>query len=123
MRGFRRAKDPLFAHDPQSPLTARQRQEFAGLNYFPENPELRLEVTATPVAEAKGIEMQTSTGDVQPYTRVVRFRFRGDGQDAELTIFEGPNGLFMPFVDALAGQETYPAGRYLEPEPLPGGRS
>jgi hypothetical protein len=119
---FRRAKDDFFAHDPQSPLTARQRQEFAGLNYFPEDPELRLEVTATPVAEAQGVDMQTSTGDAQSYTRVGRFSFQVDGQEAELTIFEGPNGLFMPFVDALAGQDTYPAGRYLEPESLPGDR-
>jgi uncharacterized protein (DUF1684 family) len=66
--------------------------------------------------------MQTSTGDIQVYTRVGRFRFLVDGQDAELTIYEGPNGLFLPFVDALAGQGTYPAGRYLEPEALPARR-
>ena len=34
----------------------------------------------------------------------------------------GPNGFFLPFVDSAAGRETYPAGRYLEPEPLPGNR-
>ncbi len=28
------------------------------------------------------------------------------------------DGYFLPFVDALAGKETYGAGRYLEPEPL-----
>jgi len=35
-----------------------------------------------------------------------------------LTIFTNQNGYFLPFVDALAGKETYPAGRYVEPEPL-----
>jgi len=117
---FRRAKNHFFAHDPQSPLTAEQRRDFAGLKYFPENPALRLEVVPETAAQSAPVEMQTSTGDIQVYTRVGRFRFLVDGQDAELTIYEGPNGLFLPFVDALAGQETYPAGRYLEPQALPG---
>jgi uncharacterized protein len=119
---FRRSKDDFFAHDPQSPLTAPQRGRFAGLRYFPENPALRLEVTVGPADQSERVEMQTSTGDVQLYSRVGRFRLEVDGQAAELTIFEGPNGLFLPFVDSAAGTETYPAGRYLEPEPLPGGR-
>jgi uncharacterized protein (DUF1684 family) len=28
---------------------------------------------------------------------------------------------FLPFADSMAGSETYPAGRYLEVEELPGG--
>ncbi|MFH1184452.1 MAG: DUF1684 domain-containing protein [Chloroflexota bacterium] len=119
---FRRARDHFFAHDPQSPLTARQRQNFSGLRYFPENPGLRLEVVVEPAAEKAPVEMQTSTGDVQVYTRAGRFQFDVNGQQAELTIYESPGGLFLPFVDALTGLETYPAGRYLEPEPLAGGR-
>ena len=66
--------------------------------------------------------MQTSTGDVQKYNRFGRFRFVVEGVESELTIYESENGFFLPFVDSLAGRETYPAGRYLEPEPLPDGR-
>ena len=66
--------------------------------------------------------MQTSTGDVQVYFRHSQIKFMADGQEAKLTIYEGPNGFFLPFIDSLAGKETYPAGRYLEPEVLPGGR-
>jgi uncharacterized protein (DUF1684 family) len=65
------------------------------------------------------MEMQTTTGDVQVYVRYGRFHFQVDGQDAELTIYQSEHGFFLPFVDALAGGETYPAGRYLEPEALP----
>ena len=119
---LRRAKDDFFRDDAQSPLTAEQKRVFAGLKYFPENPGLRLVVVTETVVETGPMEMQTSTGDVQSYSRVGRFRFDVDGQAAELTIFEGPNGLFLPFVDSLAGIDTYPAGRYLEPEPLPDGR-
>ncbi len=119
---FRAEKDDFFGRHLQSPLTREQKRAFRGLNYFPENPDLRLEVEATPFSVKERIEMQTSSGDVQIYFRHSRFRFQVEGQDAELTIYEGENGFFLPFVDSLAGKETYPAGRYLEPEPLPGNR-
>ena len=45
-----------------------------------------------------------------------------DVQHAELTIYQSEHGYFLPFVDSLAGKETYPAGRYLDPEALPGNR-
>lgn len=122
LEAFRKAKDEFFAHDPQSPLTAQQRREFGGLGYFPENPALSLELPLEPAKSDAPVEMQTSTGDVQTYARLGRLRFNVGDESAELTLFEGENGLFLPFVDALAGHETYPAGRYLEPEPLPGGR-
>jgi uncharacterized protein (DUF1684 family) len=51
-----------------------------------------------------------------------RIDIRVENQEARLTIFEGTNGLFLRFVDVLAGEPTYPAGRYLEPELVPGGR-
>lgn len=99
-----------------------QKQGFHGLNYFPENESLRLEVLVDEFPVKEQIEMQTTTGDAQAYERYGRFRFQAEGQEAELTIYQSPNGFFLPFVDSLAGQETYPAGRYLEPEPLPGNR-
>jgi uncharacterized protein (DUF1684 family) len=118
---FRAQKDDFFKSDYQSPLAEEQKRDFAGLKYFPENPGLRFELAAEPLPQPNRVEMQTSTGDVL-YHRHGRIRFEVDGQEAELTVYEGPNGFFLPFVDSLAGQETYPAGRYLEPEPLPGGR-
>ena len=119
---FRAEKDEFFREHSQSPLTTEQRQGFRGLQYFPENDALRLEVIVEPFKDQQPIQMQTSTGGVQAYTRYGRFKFQVEGQEAELTIYESENGFFLPFVDALAGKETYPAGRYLEPEALPGNR-
>lgn len=119
---FRAEKDHFFKTHPQSPLTPAQKRAFLGLAYFPENPELRLEVAVEVFPERAVIEMPTSTGDVQHYQRFGQFAFTVDGQPARLTIYAGPHGYFLPFVDALTGKETYGAGRYLEPEPLPGGR-
>ncbi len=72
--------------------------------------------------QPESVRMQTSTGDVQLYQRFGRFQFEVDGQPAKLTLFRNEHGYFLPFADALAGSETYGAGRYLEPEELPDGR-
>ena len=119
---FRTEKDSFFATSAASPLTAEQKRDFSGLHYFPENPALRLEAEVEMLPGRERIEMQTSTGDVQVYHKHSRVRFSVEGETAELTIYEGPYGYFLPFVDSLAGKETYPAGRYLEPEHLPDGR-
>ena len=119
LEAFRVEKDDFFKNDYQSPLTREQKKDFHGLNYFPENDALRLEVQVEPLNDPKPLAMQTSTGGVQEYMRYGKFKFQVDGQEAELTIYQSDNGFFLPFVDSLAGKETYPAGRYLEPDPLP----
>lgn len=119
---LRAEKDEFFKHHPQSPLTPEQRQKFTGLNYFAENPALRLEVEVEKFNPADTIRMKTSTGDVQTYQRYGRFKFQVDEQPAELTLYSAAHGFFLPFVDTLANTETYGAGRYLEPEPLSNGK-
>jgi uncharacterized protein (DUF1684 family) len=119
---FRAEKDDFFRSFAQSPLTPEQRRTFKGLQYFPENESLRLEVQVERLFDQQPFEMQTSTGGVQTYVRHSRFKFDVEGQQAELTIYQNEQGYFLPFVDSLAGTETYPAGRYIEPEELPGNR-
>jgi uncharacterized protein (DUF1684 family) len=119
---FRRQKDEYFRSSPASPLTAQQRRSFDGLKYFPPDPALDFMLQGEPFDHRSTLQMQTTTGDVQLYERTARVHFQVDGQPAELTIFGNENGLFLPFADSLAGEETYGAGRYLEPELLPDGR-
>jgi uncharacterized protein len=122
LEAFRAEKDEFFGGHPQSPLTGEQKRNFHGLNYFPENEALCLEVGVDEFPTKEHFEMQTSTGDVQTYEKYGKFKFMVDEVEVELTIYQSEHGFFLPFVDSLAGSETYPAGRYLEPEPLPGGR-
>jgi uncharacterized protein (DUF1684 family) len=122
LESFRAEKDKFFATHPQSPLTPEQKRLFKSLTYFPENPALRLEVMVEEFPRKDAIQMQTTTGSVQTYTRFGKFKFSVEGQEAELTVYAGPHGYFLPFVDSLAGAETYGAGRYLEPEPVDDGK-
>jgi len=115
---FRTEKDRFFASDPQSPLQSDQKRGFQGLKYFPENPALRFEGVVQKLSNQESIQIQTSTGDVQEYTRYGKFHFVVDEKEAELTIFADSESYFLPFVDVLAGTQTYGAGRYIEPIPL-----
>ncbi len=119
---FRKEKDSFMQNHPQSPLTAEQKDNFAGLTYFDEVPQLKLEIEIEPFAEQEKIKMQTSTGQVQDYTRYGRFDFEVNGDSAELTLFASEHGYFLPFVDSQAGKDTYGAGRYLDPEKLANGK-
>jgi uncharacterized protein (DUF1684 family) len=119
---FRAQKDHFFKTHPHSPLTPEQQQSFEGLNYFAENPALRLVLPIEEFADQDSILMQTSTGDVREYMRYGRLRFSVDGQAVELTLYADGDEYFLPFADALAGVETYGAGRYLEPEPVGDGQ-
>lgn len=119
---FRAEKDDFYKNHFQSPLTREQRKDFKGLSYFPENDNLRLEIQVELLNDPNPMMMQTSTGGVQEYMRFGKFKFDVDGQPAELTIYQSEHGFFLPFVDSLAGEETYPAGRYLDLEVLPGNR-
>ncbi len=114
----RREKDRLFKHSSQSPLTPEQQDKFTSLSYYEYNADLDLKLTIEPIVDGKFVSLQTTTGDVRQFKRYGRFTFPVDGQDVELTLYEADYGFFLPFVDAGAGTETYPAGRYLEPEYL-----
>lgn len=115
---LRRDKNEFFKSSPQSPLTPAQQAAFDGLRYYNYDPQLNLVVTVEPVESEHEIVIETTTGETRRYTRYGRFTFTVEGQQVALTIYEAPYGYFLPFVDANAGIETYPAGRYLEPEEI-----
>ena len=120
---FRKQKDQFFEKDPHSPLSKEQKAAFQGLDYFPDNPDLRLVTEVKPFEVQEEVQIQTSTGDLQPYTRYGSLDFEVDGQKTSLTLYIGKDGHpFVPFGDATSGKETYGAGRYLEPEELDDGK-
>lgn len=121
LAAMRREKDQFFKASPHSPLSDEQQAAFTGLRYYPPNPALDLTVTVErlPMSDNE-IVIETTTGETRRYRRYGQFQFTVENQPVRLTIYEAPHGFFLPFVDANAGDETYPAGRYLEPEDLGG---
>ena len=93
---FRKAKNEFFANDPHSPLTPLQRQSFHGLDYYPENPDLRLtvQIDEYPDQNKQEIELATNTGDSQRHAAWGRFSFVVDGETVSLTVYQGTEECF-----------------------------
>jgi uncharacterized protein len=108
---WRDGRDELFRTHRQSPLPADARESFAGLDYFPYEPALRVLADVEP-AEAQTREIAGSAGSVTRFRRFARVRL--EGGSLELYWLEGyGGGVFLPFADTTRGRETYGAGRYV----------
>lgn len=108
-------------------LPAELQAEFPGLAYFAYDRAARIRAMVEQV-QPQALRLATSDGRVREAVRVGRVRIRLPDGAAELSLFRLPGGdgavaenLFLPFRDAGAGKETYPAGRYVDVTPLPGG--
>jgi uncharacterized protein (DUF1684 family) len=105
----------LFLDHPQSPIELAERSAFEGPSIFPYDPSLRLTVRLEPVMPEQMTVATGSDGDLsmRSFARTQGLMTRLGG---ELTLYwiEGyGGGVFLPFVDATSGTETYGGGRYL----------
>ena len=122
---FRADKDAFFGSNPHSPIPAAEREAFTGLPYYPVNEDLYFEdLQLQPYQgdEPSSFEIPTSDGKLRPAKRAGVLRFDLDGATRQLTGYTFETGgdegeLFVPFLDATSGTETYGAGRYLDLEP------
>jgi uncharacterized protein (DUF1684 family) len=124
---FREKRDRFFKEDAHSPLTGADRKRFKGLLYYPIDLQYAVigSVETYPAgAKPVYVNLPTSKGQEKRYVRTGRFRFRLGAESLVLQIYRPLAGeeLFLPFRDRTSGMETYPGGRYLYVEPLPGGR-
>lgn len=115
LQQFRESKDDEFRNPDTSPLEQSQIRKFLGLDYYPENSNLRVEIPLNRYPNAQVITLTTSTGDNREYYRVGEARFTYAETECVLHIYEDDYGFFVPFTDLTAPSETYGGGRYLEP--------
>lgn len=108
---FRSSRDALFRDHPESPLPPPARIDFRGLSYWPHDPAVRFEVAVElrPDEERVATSM---TGEEFPLRRIGLVHLPiGDLEVYWIDVYGG--GVFLPFRDLTAGDETYGAGRYL----------
>ncbi len=126
VRAHRADKDEFFRTSHGSPVPAAERATFEGLPYFEADEawvvdDLQLEPYEGD--EPVSFQIPTTDGRLRPAERAGRFRFQAPGGDGVLTAYrlarsDGTvdESLFVPFLDATTGTETYGAGRYLDIE-------
>jgi uncharacterized protein (DUF1684 family) len=123
LESYREQKDEQFEEPHNSPLGPEDRRDFDGLEYFAPDPEYRVEATVERVESDETVAMETTADGEQLYERTARLEFGIPDQRGELTgqtlvgyrrVDQGAGTLFVPFRDKTTGQQTYPAGRYME---------
>jgi hypothetical protein len=127
IRLYRAGRDDYFRTGHGSPVPAGERAAFPGIPYFPVDESFVAEGLALqPYAgdDPVRFEIPTSDGRLRPAERAGEFRFELMGQPQRLTAYrmasgegEAGDSLFVPFLDATSGSETYGAGRYLDVQP------
>jgi uncharacterized protein (DUF1684 family) len=113
---FRAERDRLFAHHPQSALNAADRDHFTGLSYYPYDAAARVESEVEPDLAPVPVGVGTSHEEAMPMVRVARLHFSMQKWSGELSLYwidVYGGGLFLPFRDVTAPNETYGGGRYL----------
>ena len=112
---FRQARDMLFRHHPDTPLSAGRLAAFRGIEYFPYDPRWRLRGTISP-ASGDGFEIPLAGDGVLKVSPAGRVAFEFEGGGHSLTVFwmEGyGGGVWLPFGDATGRSTTFGGGRYL----------
>lgn len=138
LQQFRRQKDEYFRTEPGAPIPENEQATFKGLKYFPPFFALRFVAPVELLPAGDVVTMATTDGQSRQFTRYATLMFTVENQPSQLTAYRAVNvdaeaddnedgaeadagdaehqSLFIPFRDALAGTQTYGAGRYLDVE-------
>jgi len=116
---MRKRKDEYFKTDRESPLPDQLKAVFTGLEYYPPDWKYRYEGPVIRYENPEKFQMLTTSGEWRSAMKFGYIRFVGEGKEFRLQVYrlldmEEKNLLFIPFVDANSGKETYPAGRYID---------
>jgi uncharacterized protein (DUF1684 family) len=112
----------LLVLDPQSPRL----RDGPPPRWFPPDPAFRIVARLERDPSPRDEVVLSTRGNARRARRLGRFSFELAGRKHQLTalrllepgVDEAAFSIF--FRDATTGRETYPVGRYLEPEPIPG---
>ena len=114
----------IIVFDPQSPHLA----EYKGLKWFPVDLSYRYVLPLTPNPRPDTVIIRSTRGNRRRAVRVGWFDFQVGKTPCRLEATRllepgvDENAVSVFFRDATTGKETYPVGRYVDPERLPDGR-
>jgi uncharacterized protein (DUF1684 family) len=112
-----------FADSLHSPLTEEDRLHFEGLDFFPIDEKYIVKAKFIKLKKQKPFDMPTTTDRKPKYIKYGELHFTIDSKDMVLTVYKNidlskrkgfKDYLFLPFLDATNGIETYGGGRYLD---------
>ncbi|MDX1904221.1 MAG: DUF1684 domain-containing protein [Thermonemataceae bacterium] len=115
----RKNREEIFKNSPESPIA--KKDSFAGLKYFPVNPDFRLKAKFEKIKGNPRYALQMTQSDAEQYVKFGYARFSYQNKNYQVLLLHKPGDkyLFFPFTDASNGKTTYEAGRYINNVPFP----
>ncbi len=114
----RQEKDEMLKTSPESPVPPHIRIIFHGLEYYPIDWRYRYEGPVNRYPQQQKVQLVETDGKKRDAVRYGYIVFPVNDQDVKLQVYKlqdvDQKNLFIPFIDANAGKETYPAGRYID---------
>lgn len=114
----RKDKDEQFRVSSDSPVPPQLRLAFQGLEYYPIDWRFRYEGPVNRYPQQQKVQMVETDGKKRDAVRYGYIVFPVNDEDVQLQVYKlldvDQKNLFIPFIDANAGRETYPAGRYID---------
>ncbi|MBD3178591.1 MAG: DUF1684 domain-containing protein [Candidatus Latescibacteria bacterium] len=93
---------------------ARRFREFKKLDFYPPEPQYRIEARFVPYDSARTVLLPTAVGTEAEMKSPGYALFDLKGKELRLELLEGgEDGYFIIFSDMTSGRETYGAGRFL----------
>ncbi len=108
----RGARNAIRLKDPEAPT----RKEFTGLQWFPIQPDWKIEAKFVPYPTPKKLVFDTMIGEKEEDLSPGYAEFQRAGQQIRLEATVEGDALFFVFRDKTAGKTTYPAARFLYTE-------
>ncbi|WP_116525094.1 DUF1684 domain-containing protein [Seonamhaeicola aphaedonensis] len=120
---FQKAMNAQFKDATESPLTDKDRKQFAGLYFFKVDSSYVVRAHFKRTPNEKPFKMKTTTDRLPEYVKYGELSFNLKGKDLKLNIYQNQglikeegyeDYLFLPFLDETNGQESYGGGRYID---------
>ncbi|SFW73246.1 hypothetical protein SAMN02927921_03779 [Sinomicrobium oceani] len=120
---FQRELNEEFRNPEVSPLRARDRKNFKGLDFFSIDTTWRVKAKLKRTPGESSFFMPTTTDRVTEEIRYGILYFEIAGKEYQLNVYQNQelitregyeDYLFLPFSDETNGEETYGGGRYID---------
>lgn len=116
---FRQEKETFMKRSGDSPLSLEQKKGFDGLNYYPPNPDYKVNARLTPFQNKTIVNIPTSDNRMKSYIKYAFAEFELNDTTQRVLLLkavdsDNPNDIFFAFSDATSGKETYGGGRYID---------
>jgi len=119
---FQKKMNADFKDASKSPLRSKDLKNFEALDFFPYNPNFKVQAALQRTPESDWFLMKTTTDRMSKERVYGVLKFEVKGRKFELNVYQGEEEmntpgnedfLFLPFLDRTNGTSTYGGGRYI----------